>query len=107
MEQPFIAGIVIFAVGILITYLGYLIRYRGKTSLLAGYRAERVADEEGLARSAGEGVLALGAFSLVTGVLIALFPDAIGMLSIAYAGLIIGGTIQIIRVSGRYMKART
>lgn len=107
MDNPYLAGMILLAVGLLLLYLGYLIRYRGKTSLLAGYRADRVADEEGLAHSAGGGVLLLGLMSVIAGVLIAVFPGMIGLLAVLYAGLIVGGTIQLIRTSGQYMKSHT
>lgn len=63
-----ITGAIVLGTGLVVAAFGVAIR-RGHTELIAGYDAERVTDEAGLAAFVGRYVLAIGAFVVAVGAL--------------------------------------
>jgi len=85
--------------GLLIGYLGYRIRYRGDVVLIAGYDADRVTDDEGLADLVGGVVLALGGVHVGFGLALLYFPPNLEFWMAYLAAMAVG--LGVVQVRGR------
>lgn len=102
--MPSAVSIVFFLTGALLCGAGYLVRFRGMTFLLAGYEADRVADERGLARWAGGCLLGMGAAGLATGFGAALWPTALDLLTLLFVVAVVALTAAAIGGGQRFMR---
>ena len=80
MEGIIITSAVMVIVHLFGVFLGYQIRYRRRAWLISGYSRHRVHDEDGLTSFIGGGVLAIGCFGVVTGLLLLVFPAYVHVL---------------------------
>jgi len=98
-SETLLSALLLFAAGLFIAYLGYRIRYRGDVHLIAGYDAERVTDDEGLAALVGGVTVALGALHPTSGVALLYFPPDLAFWS-GY-GLAMAVGLAVVLVGGR------
>lgn len=102
--MPSAVSIVFLLTGALLCGAGYLVRFRGMTYLLAGYDADSVADERGLARWAGGCLLGMGAAGLATALGAALWPGALDLLTVLFVVAVVALTAAAIGGGRRFMR---
>lgn len=94
---------IVVASGLFVAAVGYLIRYRGMVGLVAGYDPDEVTDDEGLANLVGGVALAVGAATVLVGVL-DYRGVADGVLWYGYGALVVGAAGLMVVGSNRYTR---
>ena len=89
--------------GVLLLTMGLFIR-KGVTWLIAGYDADQVRDEKGLARWVGSGLMAIGAVGVSAGAFIFVLPEYIVIPVLLYPVAVLGGVITILCGIQRFVK---
>jgi hypothetical protein len=97
--ETLLAVVLMLLAGAVICYLGYRIRYRGDVVLIAGYDAERVTDDEGLADLVGGVTIAVGLVHVVFGLGLLYFPPGLAFWLVYVAALFAG--LGVVQVRGR------
>jgi hypothetical protein len=95
------APVIFAAVHVVLITLAWRIR-RGATWMLSGYHAGDVADEPGLARWTGTGLLLVGAAGILTAAMLAFRPDSSRVVIIVYAGVVVAAIVVIVRGARRF-----
>jgi hypothetical protein len=98
-QETRLAVALMLLAGALVCYLGYRIRYRGDVALIAGYDAERVTDDEGLADLVGGVVIVLGLVHVAFGLGMPYFPLDLAFWLAYLAAMGVG--IGVVQVRGR------
>jgi hypothetical protein len=97
--ETLVAVAVLLGAALVVTYLGYRIRYRGDVVLIAGYDADRVTDEEGLAGLVGGVTVALGLAHVGFGLGLLVAPPNLAFWTVYLVVLFAG--LGVVQVRGR------
>lgn len=96
-------GIILIGAGVILISTGWTVWSRKSVEMIAGYKAGKTRDKEGLARWVGRNVLLMGIFVAVIGLVSVWFPDVSPLyLAVLCVGIVLVISIVTVRGSRRY-----